>query len=128
MELWYQIFKKNISFYLIFGSNIIKLNCYSIFISLCRFEMLLLLGLLLFTAITWINLLWWLFRILILFLILSLTRFLIKSGFYILVFFAIVYLWIKWISYVKNYFKNISYTQKSRRVSFDNADFVEIVK
>lgn len=86
------------------------------------------LGLLLFTTITWINLLWWLFRILVFFLILSLIRFLIKSGFYILVFFAVIYLGIKWIAYVRSYFKNNSNTQKSSKVSFDDGDFVEVVE
>ena len=91
--------------------------------------LLLILGLLLFTAITWINLLWWLFRILLFFLLLSFIWFLIKSGFYILVFFAVVYLWIKWIAYLRSYVKwnNKSEYKKSRRVSFDDADFVEVV-
>ena len=86
------------------------------------------LGLLLFTAITWINLLWWLFRILIFFLILSLIRFLIKSGFYILVLFAVIYLWIKWIAYVRSCFKNNLNTHESSKVSFDDGDFVEVVE
>ena len=86
------------------------------------------LGLLLFMAITWINLLWWLFRILLFFLILSLIRFLIKSGFYILVLFAIIYLGIKWIAYVRSYFKNDSNSQESSKVSFDDGDFVEVVE
>jgi hypothetical protein len=92
--------------------------------------LLLILGLLLFTAITWINLLWWLFRILLFFLLLSFIWFLIKSGFYILVFFAVVYLWIKWIAYLRSYVKwnNKSEYKKSRRVSFDDADFVEVVE
>ena len=92
--------------------------------------LLLILGLLLFAAITWINLLWWLFRILLFFLLLSFIWFLIKSGFYILVFFAIVYLWIKWIAYLRSYVKwnNKSEYKKSRRVSFDDADFVEVVE
>ena len=92
--------------------------------------LLLILGLLLFTAITWINLLWWLFRILLFFLLLSFIWFLIKSGFYILVFCAVVYLWIKWIAYLRSYVKwnNKSEYKKSRRVSFDDADFVEIVE
>jgi hypothetical protein len=92
--------------------------------------LLLILGLLLFTAITWINLLWWLFRILLFFLLLSFIWFLIKSGFYILVFCAVVYLWIKWIAYLRSYVKwnNKSEYKKSRRVSFDDADFVEVVE
>ena len=90
--------------------------------------LLLILGLLLFAAITWINLLWWLFRILIFFLILSLIWFLIKSGFYILVLFAVIYLWIKWIAYVRSYFKNNSNTQESSKVSFNDGDFVEVVE
>ena len=92
--------------------------------------LLLILGLLLFTAITWINLLWWLFRILLFFLLLSFIWFLIKSGFYILVFCAVVYLWIKWIAYIRSYVKwnNKSEYKKSRRVSFDDADFVEVVE
>ena len=92
--------------------------------------LLLILGLLLFTAITWINLLWWLFRILLFFLLLSFIWFLIKSGFYILLFFAVVYLWIKWIAYLRSYVKwnNKSEYKKSRRVSFDDADFVEVVE
>jgi len=65
--------------------------------------LLLMLGLLLFWAITWINLLWWLFRILLFFLLLSVIWLVIKSGFYVLLFFAVVYLWIKWISYIRNY-------------------------
>ena len=92
--------------------------------------LLLILGLLLFAAITWINLLWWLFRILLFFLLLSFIWFLIKSGFYILVFCAVVYLWIKWIAYLRSYVKwnNKSEYKKSRRVSFDDADFVEVVE
>lgn len=90
--------------------------------------LLFILGLLLFTAITWINLLWWLFRILLFFLLLSVIWFLIKSGFYILVFFAVLYLWIKWISYVRNYLKSNSNTSEPSKVSFDDRDFVEIVE
>ena len=92
--------------------------------------LLLILGLLLFTAITWINLLWWLFRILLFFLLLSFIWFLIKSGFCILVFCAVVYLWIKWIAYLRSYVKwnDKSEYKKSRRVSFDDADFVEVVE
>ena len=91
--------------------------------------LLLILGLLLFTAITWINLLWWLFRILLFFLLLSFIWFLIKSGFYILVFFAVVYLWIKWIAYLRNYVKwNDKSEYKSRRVEFEDSDFVEVVE
>ena len=91
--------------------------------------LLLILGLLLFWALTWINLIWWLFRILLFFLLLSVIWFVIKSGFYILVFFAVVYLGIKGISYVRSYVKwNKSEYKKSRRVSFDDADFVEVVE
>lgn len=90
----------------------------------------LILLLLLFWAITWINLIWWLFRLLLFFLLLSVIWFFIKSGFYILVFFAVLYLWIKWINYVRNYIKwnNKSEYKKDRRVSFDDADFVEVVE
>lgn len=90
----------------------------------------LILLLLLFWAITWINLIWWLFRLLLFFLLLSVIWFFIKSGFYILVFFAVLYLWIKWINYVKNYVKwnNKSEYKKSRRVGFDDSDFVEVVE
>ena len=94
-------------------------------------EMLLLLsGLLLFAIITWINLFWLFFRILLFFLLLSVAWFLIKSGFYILVFFAVLYLGIKWIAYVRNYYVkwNKSEYRKSRRTSFDDADFVEVVE
>lgn len=92
--------------------------------------LLLILWLLLFWAITWINLIWWLFKVLLFFLLLSIIWFLIKSGFYILVFFAVLYLWIKWINYVRNYVKwnNRSEYKKGRRVSFDDADFVEVVE
>lgn len=92
--------------------------------------LLLVLWLLLFWAITWINLIWWLFKILLFFLLLSIIWFLIKSGFYILVFFAVLYLWIKWINYIRNHVKwnNRSEYKNSRRVSFDDADFVEVVE
>ena len=91
--------------------------------------LLLILGFLLFWAITWINLIWGLFRILLFFLLLSVIWFIIKSGFYILVFFAVIYLGIKGISYLRDYVKwnNKSEYKKSRRVSFDDADFVEVV-
>ena len=91
--------------------------------------LLLILGLLLFWAITWINLIWGLFRILLFFLLLSVIWFIIKSGFYILVFFAVIYLGINGISYLRDYVKwnNKSEYKKSRRVSFDDADFVEVV-
>lgn len=92
--------------------------------------LLLVLWLLLFWAITWINVIWWLFKVLLFFLLLSIIWFLIKSGFYILVFFAVLYLWIKWINYVRNYVKwnKRSEYKKSRRVSFEDADFVEIME
>lgn len=91
--------------------------------------LLLILGLLLFTAITWINLLWWLFRILLFFLLLSVIWFVIKSGFYILLFFAVLYFGIKWIAYLRNYAKwNDKSEYKSRRVEFDDSDFVEVVE
>ena len=93
-------------------------------------EMLLLLGLLLLGALTWINIFWLLFRVLLLFLLLSVVWFLIKNGFYVLVFFAVLYIGIKWIAYVRNYVKwnDKSGYKKSRRVSFDDADFVEVVE
>ena len=91
--------------------------------------LLLILGLLLFWAITWINLIWWLVRIFLFFLLLSVIWFLIKSGFYILVFFAVLYLGIKGIIYVRSYVKwNKSEYKKSSRVSFDDADFVEVIE
>ena len=90
--------------------------------------LLFILWLLLFWAITWINLIWWLFKVLLFFLLLSLIWFLIKSGFYILVFFAVLYLWIKWINYIRNYIKWNSEYKKGRRVSFDDADYVEVVE
>ena len=91
--------------------------------------LLLILGLLSFWALTWINLIWWLFRVLLFFLLLSVIWFVIKSGFYILLFFAVLYLWIKWIEYIRNYIKwNNKSEYKSRRVSFDDSDFVEVVK
>ena len=90
--------------------------------------LLFILWLLLFWAITWINLIWWLFKVLLFFLLLSIIWFLIKSGFYILVFFAVLYLWIKWINYIRNYIKWNSEYKKGRRVSFDDADYVEVVE
>jgi len=92
--------------------------------------LLFILWLLLFWVIMWINLIWWLFRILLFFLLLSVIWFLIKSGFYILVFFAVLYLGIKGISYVRSYVKWNSKTEykKRRKVSFDDADFVEVVE
>ncbi len=91
--------------------------------------LLLILGLLLFWAIAWINLIWWLFRIFLFFLLLSVVWFLIKSSFYILVFFAVIYLGIKGINYVRNYANwDKSEYKKSSRVGFDDADFVEIVE
>ena len=91
--------------------------------------LLLILGLLLFTAITWINFLWWLFRILLFFLLLSVIWFVIKSGFYILLFFAVLYFGIKWIAYLRNYVKwNDKSEYKSRRVEFEDSDFVEVVE
>ena len=89
----------------------------------------LLLVLLLLWAVTWINLIWWLFRILLFFLLLSVIWFLIKSWFYILLFFAVLYLWIKWIAYIRNYIKwNNKSEYKSRRVEFEDSDFVEVVE
>ena len=91
--------------------------------------LLLILGLLSFWALTWINLIWWLFRVLLFFLLLSVIWFVIKSGFYILLFFAVLYLWIKWIEYIRNYIKwNNKSEYKSRRVEFDDSDFVEVEK
>ena len=91
--------------------------------------LLLILGLLLFWALTWINLIWWLFRILLFFLLLSVIWFVIKSGFYILLFFAVLYFGIKWIAYLRNYVKwNDKSEYKSRRVEFDDSDFVEVVE
>lgn len=54
----------------------------------------------------------------------------IKSGFYILVFFAIVYAGIKWIKYLRNYVKwnDKSEYKESKKIRFDDADFVEIVE
>ena len=72
---------------------------------------------------------WWLIRILLFFLLLSVIWLLIKSGFYILVFFAVLYLGIKGISYVRSYVKwNKSEYKKSKRVSFDDTDLVEVVE
>ena len=92
--------------------------------------LLLILGLLLFWAITWINVIWGLVRILLFFLLLSVIWFIIKSGFYILVFFAVLYMGVKGIAYLRSYVKweNKSEYKKSRRVSFDDADFVEVVE
>ena len=64
----------------------------------------LILVLLLFWAITWVNV--------------------------ILVFFAVLYFGIKGINYVRNYIKqnNKSEYKNSGRVGFDDADFVEVVE
>lgn len=90
----------------------------------------LILVLLLFWAITWVNVIWWLFKVLLFFLLISVIWFLIKSGFYILVFFAVLYFGIKGINYVRNYIKqnNKSEYKNSGRVGFDDADFVEVVE
>jgi len=92
--------------------------------------LLLVLGLILFCAITWINIIWGLIKILLFLLLLSVILFIIKSGFYILVFFSVLYLWTKWISCVWNYLKrnNKSEYKKSGRVEFDDVDFVEVME
>ena len=91
--------------------------------------LLLLVPLLIIWLIVWVNLFKILFKILIFFLMLTLLWYVIKWWFYVLYFFAIVYLWIKWINYVYNYLKNLNINNKKyNRVPYWDAEIIEMLE
>jgi len=92
--------------------------------------LLLILGLLFLWLITGTDLVWWLFKILWIFLLLAVAWFFIKAGFYILLFFAVLYFGIKGIGYMRDYLKSDDEAEckESGGVSFDDADFVDVVE
>ena len=56
--------------------------------------------------------------------------FFIKAGFFILLFFAVLYFGIKGIGYVRDYLKSDdeAVCKENGGVSFDDADFVDVVE